>query len=210
MKNIKVKILNSTPASVLKSALEKPYRTLFKDKSFEKVAYNIIMNMKHQSEAEMCMTYFDIYGISRLNLIELTRHRMASFSVESTRFTLKKIHKGGDMETYFVMPPDPKKEKILTKVIERNIEQFLKNIEILIEAGYSNEYIKYILPENFRVNLTMGMNARSLLNFLYLRLGKGENNPHFEIKHLAELILEEVLKTETGFLFQGFKDGTIK
>lgn len=201
MKNIKVEILHSVPKLVLKKALEKPYMSLFKDKSFEKVAYNIIMNMKHQSEAEMCMFYMDILGISRLCLIELTRHRMASYSVESTRFTLKKIHKAGNIGNNFVMPPDEHKDKILTKIIEGNIETFIKQITILIDAGYSNEYIKYILPENFRVNLTMGINARSLLNFLYLRLGKGSNNPHFEIKHLANLMLDAVLETDTGFLF---------
>ena len=211
MKKIKVELIHSVPKKVLKAALQQPYESKFRDKSFEKVAYNIIMNMKHQSEAEFAGYFFNIYGISRLNLIELTRHRIASYSVKSTRFTIQKlITKEETPLRHFVYPPDEKEDKLLTKILTRRNEQFLSDLEMLIKAGYSNDQIKYIIPENLRVNLTLGFNSRALLNFLYLRLGKGDNDPHFEIKHLAGLMLDQVLETETGFLFEGFKDGSIK
>ncbi len=51
----------------------------------------------------------------------------------------------------------------------------------------------------------MTINIRSLFNFFEMRLGNEHNNPHFEIKYMAELMLSEVLKTDLGFLFDNYK-----
>lgn len=49
--------------------------------------------LKHESVLEHIVFNFYITGISRACLQELARHRMASLSVESTRYTLKKLLK---------------------------------------------------------------------------------------------------------------------
>jgi len=58
--------------------------------------------------------------------------------------------------------------------------------------------LKYLLPESFRTSLVWTINARSLLNFLKLRLTP---NAHYEIRHLALLILE-LVKANYGDLFK--------
>lgn len=51
----------------------------------------IINKNKHKSIAEHLVYTFSIDGISRACLQELARHRIASLSVKSTRYTLKKL-----------------------------------------------------------------------------------------------------------------------
>ena len=51
----------------------------------------IINKHKHGSIAEHLVYSFDIAGISRACLTELARHRIASYSVKSTRYTLKEL-----------------------------------------------------------------------------------------------------------------------
>ena len=209
MKNIKVDLLDYTNIKVLKKACEKPYKNEFKNSTFEKVAYNIINNKKHESVAEHVYFNFDLLGISRLCLQEVVRHRIASYTVESTRFTLQKFIKEYQglndlisLEKYFVIPLNV--EPSFYSCLMLQAEDFYKRA--LSEQESGNDYIKYFLHENYRSNLTMTINIRSLFNFLSVRLGNENNNPHFEIKHLANMMLKQVLETEYRFLFERFNN----
>ena len=55
----------------------------------KKLIMNVI-NKGHTSTLEHINFTFGVSGISRAMLIELSRHRIASMSVKSTRYTLKK------------------------------------------------------------------------------------------------------------------------
>ena len=54
------------------------------------------------------------------------------------------------------------------------------------------DYFKYMIPEGFRTNMTWTINLRSYLNFLQLRKTP---QAHFEIRHIADLTLQEVNRT---------------
>lgn len=131
----------------------------------------------HTSVIEHVSATFKIEGISRACLAQLTRHRIASFSVMSQRYC--KI--GG--EDWYVMPP-------LNK--EADLEAFGDVLEIAMSTykeavarGIKPEDARFLLPEATKTNLYMTINARSLQNFLTLRLGK---TAQWEIRELAEAI----------------------
>lgn len=57
----------------------------------DKNLLNTLINVKkHSSISEHIIYIFNIKGISRLVLQELARHRIASYSVKSSRYVLKK------------------------------------------------------------------------------------------------------------------------
>ncbi|MWV62547.1 FAD-dependent thymidylate synthase [Helicobacter saguini] len=79
---------------------------------------------KHKSTLEHLYYNFEIIGISRACLQELARHRMASLSVKSTRYTLKELKN----ESEFINLDSIKK---IQKVLDSITESTLKNAENL-------------------------------------------------------------------------------
>ena len=153
---------------------------------------------KHASILEHCSISFFIDGISRACLQECSRHRMASLSVKSTRYTLKELKSEEaftaytDMDDqeyypngyeraakYLVLTPDPK--------VNRMSILALDNLRDLLNEGISNDLCKYALPESYRTQLTWTINIRSLQNFLSLRTAPAALP---EIQLLAKLIFE--------------------
>ena len=88
-----VKLLHHTPLSVADTAISKcyakePYTEVEKQQSRIHRVANV---SKHSSTIEHLVYSFDIDGISRAVLQELARHRIASYTVKSTRYTLKEL-----------------------------------------------------------------------------------------------------------------------
>lgn len=138
----------------------------------------------HTSVAEHVSASFRIEGISRSCLAQLTRHRMASFSVMSQRY----CEVGGD--GWYVIPPS---------VIEAGeevgfvaeVEKAAKAYHRLLAKGVKKEDARFLLPEATKTNLIMTINMRSLQNFLGLRLDKAAQ---WEIKELAEKIEQTLME----------------
>ena len=171
---------------------------------------------KHASTLEHLNYSFSIEGVSRALLQELARHRIASLSVKSTRYTLKELKKTEMFWTpkcaVFEMLED-KERVMLVKEFERASEfvvftddktlniAILKNLENLrftLSQGISNDKAKYSLPEAYKTSLSWTINARSLQNFLSLRTSKAAL---WEIRDLANTIFE-ALPEEHKYLFE--------
>jgi len=214
MNRIKVELISNTPLynSIIGA------RTCWK--SFDKDDYvsesNIGANNKnllnrlvyqyhHESVIEHTVYTFGLSKFSRFILQELARHRIASYSVESTRYVIKKdIVRYGDIfekypdvsfydklsivKEFCVIPP-------ISSYIPEDVHlQFdiLHRMYLKVKAGVPNDEIKYILPENWRVNnAMMTINARSLRNLLSLRTSK---SAHFEFRYLSILMLKAIPK----------------
>lgn len=153
----------------------------------------IINKNKHKSISEHLVYTFDIDGISRACLQELARHRMASLSVKSTRYTLKRLK-----EVYFTIPKNADSEDwdaigdyvVLTDDLDVNIyiARSLKNLcDTIQQTTTSNDILKYQLPEAFKTSLVWTINARSLQNFLELRSSK---HALWEMQDLAKAVYE--------------------
>lgn len=160
--------------------------------------YNIGNKNKHSSVLEHLVYNFEIEGISRGCLQELVRHRIASYSVKSTRYVLTKELKNESVITaknadkYIVLTGD---DDIDSKSI-----QALENLRQIVKINKSNDKLKYALPECFKTTLVMTINARSLQNFLYLRTS---NSALWEIKELAFKIYDSIPDSHK-YLFSNF------
>lgn len=158
---------------------------------------------KHASTLEHLSYNFDIDGISRACLQELARHRIASYSIKSTRYTLKGL-KDTDSLDY-----EKDFDKFLVSSSNKDVNlcswKALLNLKGMLENGASNDVAKYCLPESYKTSLVMTINARSLQNFLTLRSSKAALG---EIRDLANAIFE-ALPQEHSYLFKDSlaKDG---
>lgn len=149
---------------------------------------------KHSSTLEHLNYSFDIDGISRACLQELARHRHASLSVKSSRYTLKELKDSPrdgtiDYRDFLVMTLDSATNEASLKALSLLKER--------LEAGTSNDLAKYCLPEAYKTSLVWTINARSLQNFLSLRTSKAAL---WEIRDLAYAIYDQI-PTEHQYLF---------
>lgn len=143
----------------------------------------MIIKRGHESVLEHGSLTFKI-KTNRAIANEIVRHRLASYSQESTRYV-----KYDDIE---FIPWIDKVEKTLE--VDRVIMEYIfKKTEAhytnLIQDGYKPEDARDILPLATATTLAMTMNFRELRHFLKLRLDKAA---HPQIRELANMILKTV------------------
>lgn len=128
----------------------------------------------HTSVLEHASATFRVEGISRACLAQLTRHRIASYSVESQRY--REICRGD----WYVTPPTLEGDEL--DAYHAAMEAAMAAYEDALAHGVRKEDARYLLPMATRTTLVMTINARSLQNFLQLRLAPAS---HWEIRELA-------------------------
>lgn len=156
---------------------------------------------KHSSTLEHLYYNFYIQGISRACLQELARHRISSFSVKSSRYTLKELR-----ECQSFLPIDDENKKraseflVLTgnEIVDKTSIKTLEDLRLILLEGTSNDIAKYAMPESYKTELAWSINARSLQNFLELRTSKAAL---WEIRNLAHAIYE-ALPQDHRFIFE--------
>ena len=167
---------------------------------------NMLAEIGHESPIEHVAFTFAIEGVSRSLLAQLTRHRIASYSVQSQRYV-----KANEFE--FILPPeisgidDAKKEFL--RAMEEDVQHYesltqilkKKHKENLINSGKEEkiadkmaekkaiEDARYVLPNACETKLICTFNARSLLNFFEHRCC---NRAQWEIRQLATEMLRLV------------------
>lgn len=183
---MRVELLHFTPIMIAVNAIRTCYNSC--DKSDDlgekdiKLLQSIIKN-KHLSTIEHLSYNFKISGISRALLQQLSRHRISSLSVKSTRYTLRELKNVNtdELKDYLV--------KISDSIDEYNRFR-LATIQALInEQNLSNDELKYMLPEAFKTELMLTINARSLRNLLELRLSSKALK---EFRELAKALYREL------------------
>ncbi|RDU70026.1 FAD-dependent thymidylate synthase [Helicobacter cholecystus] len=154
----------------------------------------ILNKHKHGSVAEHLTYNFAIDGISRACLQELARHRHASLSVKSSRYTLKELKSEENIKAV------AQKYLVLTgnEAVDQSSILALENLQKLLFEGIIGDYVKYAMPENYKTALAWSVNARALKNFLILRSSKAAL---WEIRRLA-YALYEALPEKHKFLFE--------
>ncbi|MDR1259785.1 MAG: FAD-dependent thymidylate synthase [Endomicrobium sp.] len=150
-----------------------------------------VISSGHCSVLEHVSFTFGIEDVSRSLLAQLTRHRIASFSVQSQRYVKFK----NDIK--FIIPKTIKKNGVLLK----KYNNILKNVKVLYKEllgiGIPAEDARYILPISSATKIIVTMNARELRHFFLLRCC---NKAQWEIKDVACCMLEFV-KKESPLLF---------
>lgn len=136
----------------------------------------------HMSVFEHASATFMVEGISRACLAQLTRHRIASYSVTSQRYC--KV--GG--EDWYVVPPSVVGADAEARFRAQACDA-MWSYQAAIDEGAKPEDARYLLPESTKTSLVMTINASSLQNFLTLRL---DSHAQWEIRELAEKIEREL------------------
>lgn len=204
-----------TPLTVADIAICKCYdnKPHEDEAKMQKRILNVANVHKHSSTIEHLVYSFDIDGISRAVLQELARHRIASYTVKSTRYTLKELRDEEEIVVpYYDSSVDAEAKEICKKylVLTGNEEVDLSNMKalshlqfLLCETKITNDIAKYMLPEAYKTSLVMTVNARTLQNFLSLRT---DSHALWEIQDLAREMYQ-VLPENHKFIFKEYVKG---
>ena len=160
---------------------------------------SMLMEIGHESPIEHASFTFAVEGVSRTLLAQLTRHRIASYSVQSQRY-VKENHFS------YIIPPEIEQieeaRAMYIKAMEDDMETYEKLSAILYEKHFKTmtdegmdeksakkaaqkkaiEDARYVLPNSCETKIMLTMNARSLYNFFKLRAC---NRAQWEIRELA-------------------------
>ena len=137
----------------------------------------------HLSVFEHASATLKIEGISRACLAQLTRHRIASYSVMSQRYC--KVDAGS---LWYVTPPSIVGTEAEARFRAQAYDA-MWSYQAAIEEGMKPEDARYLLPEATKTSLVMTINARSLQNLFMLRL---DAHAQWEIRELAVTIEREL------------------
>lgn len=199
---MKVTLKQYTSLTVCASAIRTCWQSFDKSDDGGKKDRDLIDRVgnkfKHSSTLEHLTYTFYIQEISRALLQELARHRIASLSVKSTRYTLKELKK----EENFLTNDFNRASKYLVltgeKIVDEASIKALENLRQILKQNVSNDKAKYCLPESYKTELTWTINARSLQNFLLLRSDKAAL---WEIRDLSHKIYQ-ALPNDHQYLFE--------
>ena len=161
---------------------------------------NMILKRNHMSVLEHCSATFRIIT-SRDILQEIVRHRIASYSVESSRYCNYSPDKKG---MQFIMPYWVNEEDIknwdspnLDIKSKGSLEFMLtcKNAEktynTLLEEGFKPQEARSILPGCLKTEIVMTANFREWLHFLELRTSR---SAHPDMQIIAKMIADILSK----------------
>lgn len=134
----------------------------------------------HTSVLEHAVFTFRVEGLSRAALAQLTRHRLASFDVQSQRYV-----KLGTDYSGLVIPVSFRKAGMMDEAVRCMVDS-MQMYQRLLDAGVPAEDARYVTPQAVPTELLMTMNARELLHFFSLRTC---NRAQWEIREMADEML---------------------
>lgn len=133
----------------------------------------------HQSPLEHVSFTFGIEGVSRAMLAQITRHRIASFSVQSQRYV--------NMDEFgYVIPPSIAANQDALDEYEHFMDRADLVYTYLRSSGIPAEDARFVLPNACETRMIVTMNARELLHFFSLRCCK---RAQWEIRAVADEML---------------------
>jgi thymidylate synthase (FAD) len=206
---LNVKILEHTPnpEQIVATAAKLCYSSSDVTSLFEKQTPQLIesflkklIDMGHMSPVEHVAFTFAIEGISRITEIQLVRHRLASYSIQSGRYVNRN-------NPEFVIPPAIKASKVAleryNKVMEESMNAYndLFLILMLTQLGFSDKDIEY-LDTDKRIEIVAKLQETD--KKLY---GKYEKNAVEDARyaHLQSLATRLIMTMNVRELFHFFR-----
>jgi len=188
---VKVKLLRYTPDGV-KLIAESCRVSGIPPEILDEEVVRMVVENDYGSVLEHIVFTFDVSEISVALSRELLEHRIASHTARSTRYH-------DEREFGYVIPPPIRDDKeivdLFREAMESARESYIKIFERMVEKGYSRsdarEVARYVLPMATHTHYVWTINARSLINFLGLRLCKRASP---EIRELAQKIYDIVVE----------------
>ena len=164
-----------------------------------------ILASGHLSVLEHASFTFLAEGVSRALLAQLTRHRIASFSVQSQRY----VSLSGGFG--YIIPP---RIAALGPEAQAEFEKQMAQMQAWYEGWQArlgqgegaNEDARFVLPNACETHITFTMNARELLHFFSLRCC---NRAQWEIRALAREMLR-LCREAAPVIFESAGPGCVK
>lgn len=191
-------------AQKIMRTIERAGRTCYKsehnisDGSAEKFISNIL-KLGHESVIEhekITVRFICDRGVTH----EIVRHRIASYSQESTRYCNYCNDKFGN-ELTFIKPcfwdESTEDGRAKMEVWKKSLADIEKQYFQLIELGARPEEARSILPNSLKTEIVVTMNMRSWRNFFRLRTAE---RAHPQIRQISNMLLAE-LKEKLPVLF---------
>ncbi|WP_115862700.1 FAD-dependent thymidylate synthase [Halorussus litoreus] len=221
---MEVELLEATanPEEVICSAARNDYMSAFVgDQSFEEVMATVegetlddrketlighLLKQGHFGPFEHAQATFAVKGISRSCMAQITRHRHASFDIQSMRYvSFDDVDPEAVAEGEMVVTPpsanDPnwvgrnqkggavdeetveKREEIFRRSVKRSVEDYQE----LLDLGMPPEDARFVLPIGTEVNMVFSVNARMLMHIADMRAAA---DAQWEIREMTEEILD--------------------
>lgn len=219
-----VQLLEATPdpERVICTAARNDYLTEFVgDVSFEEAMEGIegdgieakretlighLLDHGHFGPFEHPQATFAIKGVSRSCMAQLTRHRHASFDIQSMRYVSFDDVDPAEVEdgAMVVTPPsatDPdwigrnqssgpvddetvaERKRIFRETVRDSVDSYQR----LLDLGMPPEDARFVLPIGTEVNIVMSVNVRMLMHIADMRAAA---DSQWEIREMTESILE--------------------
>ena len=157
----------------------------------------LLQSIGHESPIEHVSFTFAIEGVSRSLLAQITRHRLASFSVRSQRYVSMS-------NSDYVTPDAIERDTLIDSLYDafmKTSNDIYKQISDRLQLKYIEngmdpksatkkaiEDARFVLPNAACTSMVMTMNARELLHFFRLRTC---NRAQWEIREVADKMLAE-------------------
>lgn len=158
---------------------------------------NSALDAGHTSVLEHASFTFKIEGLSRAAMAQLTRHRLASFDVESQRYV--------KMEDVKQVMPESIAKSEFAKDAEKILNESMALYRRMVDAGIPAEDARYVTAQAVETNLLLTMNARELRHFFSVRCC---NRAQWEIRGMADAMLA-ICKRVAPELFYGAGPGCV-
>lgn len=191
-----VELLNCTKDPEI--LIERAGRTCYKSESEytdETAAefINMVLKRGHRSvieHASATIKFICDRGVSH----EIVRHRLASYSQESTRYCNYGKERFGNAITVIEPLFDNKKDRTLWVNMMMNAQHYYLE---LIENGVSPQIARSVLPNSLKTEIVMTANFREWQHFFFLRCAK---DAHPQMREVALMALELLyMKSPTVF-----------
>lgn len=96
-----------------------------------------LMSLGHESPMEHVSFTFGIEGVSRALLAQITRHRIASYSVKSQRYV-------NETDFTYVVPPEIEKSPEAKEFFEKSMSESKHNYEKLARILYQKHFDRMV------------------------------------------------------------------
>ena len=153
-----------------------------------------LLALGHLSPIEHASFTFGIQGVSRALLAQITRHRIASFSVQSQRYVAK------DRLDYVLPPSIRALGPEAVAEFEADMDAAYAAYDKWRQRGIPAEDARFALPNGAETRMLVTMNARELLHFFQLRCC---NRAQWEIRRLAWCMLGMALREAPAIFAHG-------
>jgi thymidylate synthase (FAD) len=223
---MKATLLTHSPMAVTVQAIRTCYSSQGKSDSIslngeyilgvrDKNLVQQIIKSGHMSTVEHLVYSFNLERFPRFILQELSRHRIASPSVQSTRYTLSELKKEKSFKWTELGEPvsyhdyDRARNYLWLSgevILDEYAVDWLEDFRCMINGDYgkvfSNDQLKQLLLESYLCDEILTINARSLHNLFTLRRS---NRAHPVFQELAGMMFD-ALPENHKFIYDGCVD----